>query len=146
MWCQGDEDATLLVHSDQFRGVKTSYNMAGEDPGDTIYAEPNPDYFQLLDLGGEGQVPVGYGHRSVEYIIRCCRKASEMTDLEQRQKFIQQLDDEGIMATLIPSHHASLQDRHTSLPLMHGCSMTGPSTGCLRSHGTVGSGAGVRAQ
>jgi len=108
MWCQGDEDATLLVHSDQFRGVKTSYNTAGEDPGDTIYAEPNPDYFQLLDLGGEGQVPVGYGHRSVEYIIRCCRKASEMTDLEQRQKFIQQLDEEGIMATPANSSYNEL--------------------------------------
>jgi predicted dehydrogenase len=67
MWCQGEEDATLLAHSDQFRGVKHSYESAGDEPGDTIYSEPNPDYFQLLDLGGGGLTPVGYGHRSVEY-------------------------------------------------------------------------------
>jgi hypothetical protein len=108
MWCQGATDATLLAHSDQFRGVKTSYNAAGDDPGDTIYAEPNPDYFQLLDLGGDGLVPIGYGHRSVEYIIRCCRKASELSELDQRQKFIQQLDSEGIMATPANSSYNEL--------------------------------------
>ncbi|HNX27316.1 MAG TPA: Gfo/Idh/MocA family oxidoreductase, partial [Phycisphaerae bacterium] len=48
MWCQGDRDAALLVHSDQYRGVKCHYNFKGTDPGDTLYAEPNPDYFQLL--------------------------------------------------------------------------------------------------
>ena len=51
MWGQGDHDATLLVHSDQYRGVKVSYNRPGDDPGDTQYAEPSPDYFRLIDLG-----------------------------------------------------------------------------------------------
>jgi len=32
MWCQGDKDATLLVHSDQYRGIKCSYNGAGDQP------------------------------------------------------------------------------------------------------------------
>ena len=108
MWCQGSDDATLLVHSDQFRGVKASYSSAGSEPGDTIYAEPNPDYFQLLNLGGEGLVPIGYGHRSVEYIVRCCRKASEMTDVGKRQQFIQRLDQEGIMATPANSSYNEL--------------------------------------
>jgi len=108
MWCQGDSDATLLSHSDQYRGVKASYNAAGGDVGDTIYAEPNPDYFQLLDLGGEGLAPIGYGHRSVEYIIRCCQKASQIGELDQRQKFIQQLDQEGIMATPANSSYNEL--------------------------------------
>jgi hypothetical protein len=108
MWCQGRDDATLLVHSDQFRGVKASYTAAGSEPGDTIYAEPNPDYFQLLNLGGQGLVPIGYGHRSVEYIVRCCRKASEMSEVGQRQKFIQQLDSEGIMATPANSSYNEL--------------------------------------
>ncbi|UCF35391.1 MAG: Gfo/Idh/MocA family oxidoreductase, partial [Acidobacteriota bacterium] len=99
MWCQGSKDATLLVHSDQFRGVKHSYEAAGNAPGDTIYAEPNPDYFQLLDQGGEGLVPVGYGHRSAEFIINACRKAGEMPVLAARQAFIKQLDEDGIMAT-----------------------------------------------
>jgi predicted dehydrogenase len=99
LWCQGKDDATLIVHSDQYRGVKCSYNSAGDLPGDTVYAEPNPDYYQLLDLGGEGLVPAGYGHRSVEYILRVCRQAGEMTDISQRQSLIQQLDQEGLMAT-----------------------------------------------
>ena len=108
MWCQGDKDATLLAHSDQYRGVKCSYNEAGDNPGDTIYAEPNPDYFQLLDLGGEGLVPVGYGHRSAEFIIKACVKASGMSDLGQRQELVRQYDAEGIMATPINSSYNEL--------------------------------------
>ncbi|MCK4602111.1 MAG: Gfo/Idh/MocA family oxidoreductase, partial [Phycisphaerae bacterium] len=99
MWCQGEADATLLVHSDQYRGVKCSYNSAGDSPGDTIYAEPNPDYFQLLEMGGEGLVPVGYGHRSAEYIIRAGCKARTIDDLDERRKLIRRFDEEGIMAT-----------------------------------------------
>ncbi|NLF32927.1 MAG: Gfo/Idh/MocA family oxidoreductase [Planctomycetes bacterium] len=99
MWCQGSTDATLLVHSDQYRGVKCSYEEAGSDPGDTVYAEPNPDYFQIIDQGGVGLTPVGYGHRSVEYIIRQCRQAATIQDLKDRRAFIRRLDDEGIMAT-----------------------------------------------
>ncbi len=99
MWCQGDTDATLLMHSDQYRGVKCSYNEAGNDPGDTVYAEPNPDYFQMIDQGGGGLTPIGYGHRSAEYIIRACKQAGDMGELDQRQAYVKQLDDEGIMAT-----------------------------------------------
>ncbi|MGQ9589271.1 MAG: Gfo/Idh/MocA family oxidoreductase [Planctomycetota bacterium] len=99
LWCQGDRDATLLVHSDQYRGVKCHYNSAGEEPGDTLYAEPNPDYYQLLYLGGEGLVPAGYGHRSVEAIVKACRAASEISGLEERRRFIRRIDEEGIIAT-----------------------------------------------
>ncbi|MFW6146099.1 MAG: Gfo/Idh/MocA family protein [Planctomycetota bacterium] len=108
MWCQGTTDATLLVHSDQYRGVKCSYDEAGDDPGDTVYAEPNPDYFQIIDQGGTGLTPVGYGHRSVEYIIRQCRQAGTMTDLDERRAFARRLDDEGIMATPANSSYNEL--------------------------------------
>lgn len=108
MWCQGDTDATLLVHDDQFRGVKHSYNSAGDQPGDTIYAEPNPDYFQMIDQGGQGLVPVGYGHRSVEFIVKAGLRAAEMADLAKRQEFIRQLDDDGIMATPANSSYNEL--------------------------------------
>ncbi len=108
MWCQGDSDATLLVHSDQFRGVKCSYNEAGSDPGDTIYAEPNPDYFQMIDQGGGGLTPVGYGHRSAEYIVRAGIRASAISDLPQRQELIKQYDAEGIMATPANSSYNEL--------------------------------------
>lgn len=101
IWGQGPKDATLVYHSDQFRGVKHSNIESGSDPGDTIYSEPNPDYFRLLDQGGAGGglVPVGYGHRSVEYIIDACRQAGAIASLTERQKLIKQFDAEGIMAT-----------------------------------------------
>jgi len=108
IWGQGDDDATLLFHSDQYRGVKASYNAPGTDPGDTQYAEPSPDYFKLINVGGEGLRPVGYGYRSVEYIIRSCLKAAAIDDLSERQKLIRCYDEEGIMATPANSSYNEL--------------------------------------
>jgi len=108
LWCQGEHDAALLVHSDQYRGVKCHFTSAGPDPGDTLYAEPNPDYFQLLDLGGDGLTPAGYGHRSVEYIIRACCRASAIESLAERRALISRLDAEGIMATPANSSYNEL--------------------------------------
>lgn len=99
LWCQGPKDACLVFHSDQFRGVKYSLTQPGSDPGDTAYAEPNPDYFQLLDQGGGGLTPVGYGHRSVEYILKACRKVAAAGALAKRQELIRGYDEEGILAT-----------------------------------------------
>ena len=108
MWCQGETDGTLLVHSDQFRGVKHSYTDAGDAPGDTVYAEPNPEYFQLLDQGGDGLVPIGYGHRSVEYIVKACKQVAGAGDIEPRRELLQRFDDEGIMATPANSSYNEL--------------------------------------
>ncbi len=108
LWCQGPTDAALIEHSDQYRGVAYHYTAAGGDPGDTLYAEPNPDYFQLLDAGGPGLTPVGYGHRSVEYIIEACCRASSMTTRQERLGYIEQLDREGIMATPANSSYNEL--------------------------------------
>jgi len=99
MWCAGARDGAMLVHNDQYRGVKCTYTSAGDEPGDTVHAEPNPDYFQLVDQGGEGLVPVGYGHRSAEFIIKACCRAGALSDLESRRAYIRELDDDGIMAT-----------------------------------------------
>ncbi|WP_428939418.1 Gfo/Idh/MocA family protein [Fontivita pretiosa] len=108
MWCQGTKDATLLVHSDQYRGVKCHYEASRRQPGEKLYEEPNPDYFQMVDCGGGGLTPVGYGHRSAEYIIKACCRAAAMNSLAQRQDFIRQLDREGIMATPANSSHNEL--------------------------------------
>jgi predicted dehydrogenase len=108
MWCKGSRDATLLSHSDQYRGVKYCFNEAGTEPGDTVYAEPNPDFYQLLHQGGEGLVPVGYGHRSVEYVLRAGCRASRIGDLQQRQDLIRRLDAEGLMATPANSSYNEL--------------------------------------
>lgn len=108
LWGQGPTDATLIYHSDQYRGVKHCYTTPGEEPGDTQYAEPNPDYFRLLDLGGDYRVPVGYGHRSVEYIIRACAEAAALPDRKDRQSLIRRHDQAGIMATPANSRYNEL--------------------------------------
>ncbi|UCD29055.1 MAG: Gfo/Idh/MocA family oxidoreductase [Planctomycetota bacterium] len=120
MWCQGDEDAALLVHDDQFRGVKCHYNTAGNQPGDTKYAEPNPDYFQLIDQGGVGLTPVGYGCRSVEYIIQSCLRAASSSSLTERQKLIRQYDKEGIMATPGNSSYNELVIEAARMSILNG--------------------------
>jgi D-galacturonate reductase len=100
MYCSGDNDGTLIAHSDQYRGLKYSYTRSSGDPGATIYAEPSPDYFQYVDLGGPGLTPVGYGYRSVEYIIQSCiRVESEARNLIERHQILKELDAAGVMAT-----------------------------------------------
>jgi D-galacturonate reductase len=108
MWCHGGNDACLISHSDQYRGVKHSYTAASGDPGDAQYMEPNPDYFQMLDLGGGGLTPSGYGHRSAEFIIRTCIATQNAGDLPARQKLLKQYDADGIMATPFNSSYNEL--------------------------------------
>ena len=110
MFCEGPKDGCLIRHSDQYRGVQHSYTAAGADPGDTLYAEPNPDYFRLLDLGDGGLTPAGYGHRSVEHIIETVlgleRQAGD--DLAARQGKLKELDEAGIVATPANSSYNEL--------------------------------------
>ena len=120
LWGQGPTDGTLIYHSDQYRGVKHGYVSAGGDPGDTQYAEPNPDYFRLLDLGGEYRVPVGYGHRSVEYIVRACGEASAIADLKGRQALIRRYDAAGIMATPANSSYNELVVEAGRMSILNG--------------------------
>jgi predicted dehydrogenase len=91
MYCQGPDKGALLDHSDQYRGLKYSYI-------DGVYAEPSPDYFQYVDLGGKGLTPVGYGYRSIEYIVKKCIEV-ESADPAARPAMLRQIDEAGIMAT-----------------------------------------------
>ena len=70
MYCAGGAAGALLRHSDQYRGIEYCYTGQPAGEGATQYAEPSPDYFQYVDLGTEGWVPVGYGYRSVDFIVR----------------------------------------------------------------------------
>ena len=99
MYCAGDDKSAMLVHNDQHRGIEHCYLEKGTEPGDTFYAQPSPDYFKYIDLGGGGLTPVGYGYRSIEYIVRKACDCIEAGSLGQRQKLIKQFDEEGIMAT-----------------------------------------------
>lgn len=100
MYCKGESEGALIAHSDQYRGLKYSYTSRPDAPGATQYAEPSPDYFQYVDLGGNGKVPVGYGYRSIEYIIgQCLRMEAEGPDLAARQSLLREIDAAGVMAT-----------------------------------------------
>ncbi len=109
MYCKGETDGALISHSDQYRGLKYSYTRKSSDPGATVYAEPSTDYFQYVDLGGKGLTPVGYGYRSVEFIVRnCIRVESETGSLEGRQRILKEIDAAGIMATPANSSYNEL--------------------------------------
>ncbi len=90
---------TMVNHNDQFRGVEHAYTVKGDSPGDTQFAQPNPTYFQFLDLGGEGLTPAGYGYRSIAYIVQKINECRAQSSLKARREFIEHVDAEGIMAT-----------------------------------------------
>ncbi len=100
LYCSGKDAGALIEHHDQFRGMKYSYVKQPAGDGATIYAEPSPDYFQYLDMGGPGLVPVGYGYRSIAYILDACMCVeAETGGLAARQKLLREFDAQGIMAT-----------------------------------------------
>jgi hypothetical protein len=106
MFTQGKNDGGLIFHDDQYRGVKHSYTIKGQDAGDSYYNEPSPDYFKLIDRGGGGLTPVGYGYRSIEGLFNCVqrveikgKKSESSNNLKDYQKEIAKIDREGIVAT-----------------------------------------------
>ncbi len=98
MYCAGNNKSGMLVHNDQYRGIEHCYVKKGTDPGDTLYSEPSPDYFKYINLGGEGLIPVGYGYRSIEFIIKNICKSLGL-DVHERRKLLKQFDNDGVMAT-----------------------------------------------
>ncbi len=92
MYCSANGKGTMLRHSDQYRGLEYVHTERGE----TRYAEPSPDYFQYVDLGGEGLTPVGYGYRSIEHLVRACQQVEESAD---RGRTLNEIDSEGLLAT-----------------------------------------------
>ncbi len=84
LYCASGDRGTMLRHSDQYRGLEYV---------DRSYSEPSPDYFQYVDLGGPGLTPVGYGHRSIEQLVRAViRVRNSPTELDA-------IEREGILAT-----------------------------------------------
>ncbi|MGH9719882.1 MAG: Gfo/Idh/MocA family protein [Bryobacteraceae bacterium] len=107
MYCRGASNGAWLAHSDQYRGLQYCYTERAGDPGSTIYAEPSADYFQYVDLGGQGLTPVGYGYRSIAYIVGKCIEVESAAPV-QRRELLKRLDDEGIMATPANSSYNEL--------------------------------------
>lgn len=96
MYCSSGDKGAMIRHSDQYRGLEYCYLEKPKGAGDTIYSEPSPDYFRLVDVGLRHPVPVGYGYRSVEYIIRQCIECQQADD---KPAFLRRLDEAGILAT-----------------------------------------------
>jgi len=127
MYCTGADKSGMLVHNDQYRGVEHCYIEKGNEPGDTYYAQPSPDYFKYVDLGGPGLTPVGYGYRSIEYIVKnickaigACHGLDEKQAIRQRRKLIKQFDAEGIIATPANSSYNELVIEAGRLSILNG--------------------------
>ncbi len=58
-------------------------------------------------MGGEGFTPVGYGYRSIEFIIKSACNCIGL-ELDERQKLIKQFDEDGVMATPANSSYNEL--------------------------------------
>ena len=93
LYCAGGHSGALLKHSDQYRGLEYCYTESPKGEGATQYAEPSPDYFQYIDLGTEGWVPVGYGYRSVDFIVR------QILAVRERPSALAEIEAAGILAT-----------------------------------------------
>ena len=87
LYCQGKDSGGWLGHSDQYRGLRYCFSNP------ILYAEPSPDYFQYVDLGGTGLVPVGYGFRSIEKMV------ATVADLENGSVTLEEIDRAAIVAT-----------------------------------------------
>jgi len=92
--CAGRDGGAMLRHSDQYRGLEYVYAQRADSPGATVYAEPSPDYFQYVDLGGPGLTPVGYGYRSIEAIVKAAIRVND-----EGAGVLEEIDREGIIAT-----------------------------------------------
>jgi len=106
MFTQGENDGGLIFHDDQYRGVKHSYLSKGDDPGESYYNEPSPDYFKLIERGGKELTPVGYGYRSIEGLVQAVNRVesaaighSDDNILGKFREMIEVIDKESIVAT-----------------------------------------------
>ncbi len=96
LYCANGERGAMLRHSDQYRGLEYVYTDRRSDAGATMYAEPSPDYFQYVDVAGEGLTPTGYGFRSIEALVAACLRVEAAED---RQAALRGIDEEALLAT-----------------------------------------------
>lgn len=99
LYCAGADTGAWLQHSDQYRGLQYCYTRRPGGVAATVYAEPSPDYFQYVDLGGPGLVPVGYGYHSVEFLVKACLAVAQEPDTAARQLRIHEYEQAAVIAT-----------------------------------------------
>ncbi len=127
MYCAAKEKGAWLHHDDQYRGISYCYTERPGGAGTTTYTEPSTDYFQYVDVGGPGLTPVGYGFRSVEYIVKACLRAETESQglsaneaLAKRQAIVKEFDTAGIMATPANSRFNELVMEAGRLSILNG--------------------------
>src|SRR5262245_21531258 len=109
MYFSAGDTGAWLEHSDQYRGLRYSYVRHPGGDGATQFAEPSPDYMQYVDLGGKGMSIVGYGFRSVEFIVKQCLAVEQGSPtLEERVRRIAAIDEAGVLATPSNSRYNEL--------------------------------------
>jgi len=123
LFCEDGDRGGIIDHSDDFRGVKHGLDA---DDGHGFH-EINPDFFRLIDVGGEGLTPVGYGYRSVAYtlnaIARVTRETAGLDEaeaLKKRQALLDEFDEAGIMATPKNSSYNELVMEAGRLSILNG--------------------------
>ena len=126
LFCRSKERSAFIEHQDSFRGVR--HSLAVADGQQRRYTEPNPDYFRLVNKGGKGLTPVGYGHRSVEHILKAAIRLEGETaglndkdGLKARKAALKAIDAEGIIATPANSSYNELVVEAARLSITHGC-------------------------
>jgi D-galacturonate reductase len=119
MYCAGKYRNGMLVHNDQYRGIEYCYIAKDERTANKYYAEPSPDYLKYVDLDGQGLTPVGYGYRSIEFIVKNICKCMGL-DLKQRQKLLKEFDKQGVMATPANSSFNELVIEAARLSILNG--------------------------
>ncbi len=119
MYCSSGDRGAMLRHSDQYRGIEYSYVERPDSPGATTYSEPSADYFQYVDIGGGGLTPVGYGYRSIEYIVKAALRVREAGQAEARRTILRAIDEEGVIATPANSRYNEFVTEAARLSIMN---------------------------
>jgi D-galacturonate reductase len=119
MYCSDGSNGAWLEHSDQYRGLRYCYTSRPAGEGATVFAEPSPDYFQYVDVGGDGLTPVGYGFRSIDHIVRAAARV-EAAAPGDRRGVLERIDAEGVIATPANSRHNELVIEAGRLSILNG--------------------------
>ncbi len=117
MYCAGGANGAWLEHSDQYRGLRYCYVEKPKGDGATTFAEPSPDYFQYVDVGGPGLTPVGYGFRSIDHIVRAAIRVESAAD---RKRALAEIDSAGVIATPANSRYNELVIEAGRLSILNG--------------------------
>lgn len=121
MYFAKGEAGGWLEHSDQYRGLRYSYVRHPGGDGATQFAEPSPDYMQYVDLGGKGMSIVGYGFRSVEFIVKQCLAVEQGNPpLDERLRRIAAIDEAGVLATPSNSRYNELVTEAGRMSILNG--------------------------